>query len=360
MIERRKRLNNGVKEQLKSKTKPLYQTILTGAGVLLALAVLFYGGLVLAGDLFRAVPSSEIQIFLEKKDICMVALGDHVVWAGGSDGLYRLTRVPATMEFKAEKTGNYRYIKAVLLDKDNLWIGHDNGLTLIQGDTVTDFTVKDGLPDHRVNALCLDTEGNLWVGTWGGALVFRDNKVTRILRKEDGLIDDMVNVIMQDSYGGMWFGSYVAPRGGISVLYQGNWQQFSTQETLEHSNINTIIESSNRNVLVGGGLYTKGGGTWFSFGDGRWTKTSALTKADGLAGAKIRSLLEDSKGRLWVGSEYEGLAVFYNGASKIMTKKNGLSNDEVKSIMEESDGTIWIGTREGLVRVDKGGIENVR
>lgn len=334
---------------------------------LILIAAAGYSFLLLAKDLSHSQPVPGIQVFLAKEDICTIALGENVIWAGGTDGLYKLskknsssTTVEPVADYEIERIGNFQYIKAVLIQGDRLWIGNDSGLTLIQGGIVTNFSEKEGLPDMRVNALCMDPEGNLWVGTWGGAVVMKDEKITRTIKKEDGLIDDMVNVIMHDSRGGMWFGSYVAPRGGISVLYNGKWQQFSTQDALVHSNINTVIELRSGDVIAGGGLYTQGGGTRFAFRNGQWGKASTLEKKDGLAGAKIRSMLEDSKGRLWIGSEYEGLAILANGASTIMTKKNGLSNNEVKSIAEEADGTIWIGTREGLMRIDKGGIENVR
>jgi ligand-binding sensor domain-containing protein len=259
-----------------------------------------------------------------------------------------------------ESFDGYQYIKAVLLDGDKVWIGHDSGLTLIQNGTVTTFTKKEGLPDIRVNALCLDAEGDLWVGTWGGVAVLHHDMIVRTMTREDGLPDDMINVILQDSRGGMWFGSYVAPRGGVSVFYQGKQQCFTTKDALVHSNINTIIELTSGDIITGGGLYTQGGGTRFAFRNDRWEKISNLKKEDGLAGEKIRSMLEDSRGRLWIGSEYEGLAILVDGKSTIMTTENGLSNDEVKTIVEEPDGTIWIGTREGLVRIDKGRMENVR
>jgi len=356
---------------LSFKPNQIKKWILWGCAAIALLIAIGYSILVLAKDLSHSQPVPGIQVFLEKKDICTIALGEKTIWAGGTDGLFKLSSGdpnPAGSEsgqttrpdYKIEAVGNCQYIKAVLLQGDKLWIGHDNGLTLIQGGKETAFTEKEGLPDRRVNALCLDSDGNLWVGTWSGAVVVKDGKITRAIKKEDGLIDDMVNAILQDSRGGMWFGSYVAPRGGVSVFYQGKWQQFSTKNDLVHSNINIIIETRNRDVIVGGGLYTQGGGTRFSFQNGQWGKASTLEKKDGLAGAKIRSMLEDSKGRLWIGSEYEGLAVLSGGTSTIMTKKNGLSNNEVKSIAEEADGTIWIGTREGLVRIDKGGIENVR
>lgn len=329
-------------------------------GITLTLAAAIGLGLpALARDLAHTRVIPGIRTYLPKEDICAIALDDQTIWAGGTDGLFKLTR-GSDLEFAIEKIGTYQYIKAVLVHGNQVWIGHDNGLTLIQGEGVTNYTVKEGLPDNRVNALCLDPEGNLWIGTWGGAVLLEDGRIVRTIQKEDGLIDDMVNVIMQDSQGGIWFGSYVAPRGGISILYRGQWRRFSSQDGLVHPNVNAIIETAGGEVIEGGGLYTKGGGTRFSFRNSQWERISTLGEKDGLAGAKIRSLFEDSKGRLWVGSEYEGLAVLADGTATIMTEDNGLSNNEVKSIAEESDGTIWIGTREGLVRIDKGGIENVQ
>jgi ligand-binding sensor domain-containing protein len=107
-------------------------------------------------------------------------------------------------------------------------------------------------------------------------------------------------------------------------------------------------------VIVGGGLYTKGGGTGFVYQDGRFIKSSAFTVENGLAGEKIRSLFEDSGNRLWVGSEYDGLAVIYGDKSIILDKAHGLSCDEVKIIREDSSGNMWIGTRSGVTRIMKG------
>lgn len=284
--------------------------------------------------------------------------GNEIVWAGGSDGLFRIR------ENISEEIGDYRYVKALLVEGDEIWIGHDQGITVLDGaaekNYEKNYTVKEGLPDNRVNALCADPKGNVWAGTWGGVAVFEKGELKRTMTAKDGLIDNMINVIMPDDFGGMWFGSYVAPRGGLCVFHDDTWQYFTVNDDLRHSNINAVIQLVNRDVIAGGGLYTKGGGTVFTFDGMKWSAKTKIDKKDGLAGAKIRSLMEDSKKRLWVGSEYEGLAVFDNGVSKILTDKNGLSNNEVKCMKEDKDGAILIGTRMGLVRIDKGGLENVR
>lgn len=324
-----------------------------------AICALSYGAVVFARDFRMLQPVPGFTTFLDKKDICSIVIsynegGNDIIWVGGSNGLFRVHNGIS------EKIGNYRYVKALLVIEDEIWIGHDQGITILKGENIKTFTKKEGLPDNRVNALCADSKGAIWAGTWGGVAVFDGGVLKRTLTSKDGLIDNMINVIMQDNSGGMWFGSYVAPRGGLCVFYKDEWQYFTVEDDLLHSNINAVIQLKNNDVIAGGGLYMKGGGTVFAFDNAKWSAVSKISKNDGLAGAKIRSLMEDGKKRLWVGSEYEGLAVIDNGISKIITVKNGLSNNEVKCMVEDSVGTIWIGTRMGLVRIEKGGLENVR
>lgn len=291
------------------------------------------------------------DVILANKDICTISIDGDTLWAGGASGLFEIDKKNLT----TKKIGDYKFIRAVLAVNGGLWVGHDEGLTLIGEKTVT-YTTKEGLPDNRVNAITLDKDNRLWVGTWGGAAVL-DGEIIKTYTKKDGLLDNMVNVIMEDSVGSMWLGSYVAPRGGISILKDNNWQYFTTNDALLHTNINAIIELKDKSILVGGGLYTKGGGTRFVMEADKWIKKSTLTKKDGLAGEKIRSLFEDSQERLWIGSEYDGLAVINENKMIKLTKKNGLSNDEVKVIREDKDNNIWIGTREGIVRIAKGNID---
>ncbi len=347
-------LQNSKKINTDKKLKKAFIAVIFGV---LIVCVGILSAIKLDSEIRKIQPVPGFTTLLPGKDICSLALNGNEIWAGGSNGLYKVSA-----DYTSEKVGNFRYIKAVLIKDGKVWIGHDMGVTIYDGKTFKNYTENDGLPDHRVNALFQDKNGMVWAGTWGGVAVFEGGKITRVIAKKDGLLEDMVNVITQDSIGGMWFGNYVAPRGGISILYNEKWQYFTTKDALLHSNINAIINLRDKEVITGGGLYTQGGGTKFSFDSstGSWSKKSILQKKDGLAGAKIRSLLEDSKKRLWIGSEYEGLAVFSGSTSKILTKENGLSNNEVKSIIEQVDGTIWIGTREGLVRVEKGEIESVR
>lgn len=288
------------------------------------------------------------DVFLTNTDIFSLSIKGNTLWAGGSNGLFKINMT----DFSSEKVGNYKFVRVVLTDNSGVWVGHDDGLTHIGKSTKT-YTQKDGLPDNRVNSVMIDKKNNVWCGTWGGVSIIQD-KIIKTYTQQDGLLVNMVNAIMEDNKGGIWFGSYVAPRGGISILHNNKWQYFTTDNALLHSNISSIIQLKDNSVLVGGGLYTKGGGTRFVNISEKWVKDITLTKEKGLIGEKIRSLYEDNNNLLWVGSEYDGLTIMKNFKMiKYLNEKTGLSNDEVKAIIEDKNNNYWIGTRNGLTKISK-------
>ncbi len=312
-------------------------------------ALLLYAALRgIKGEAEKCTGRPGYDVILEGRDICALAFDGKILYAGGADGLYEID----TETFMSKEVGGFEYIRTLFWDGKGLWIGHDAGLSYLS-DTVFTFTASDFLPDNRVNAFIIDSKNRMWIGTWGGAVMIDGEDIT-LYNTENGLLDSMVNVIFEDSWGDIWFGSYVAPRGGVSVLTESGWQYFTTRDGLLHANITSIIETGGGMVIVGGGLYTKGGGTGFVYQDGRFIKSGVFTVENGLAGEKIRSLFEDSGNRLWVGSEYDGLAVIYGDKSIILDKAHGLSCDEVKIIREDSSGNMWIGTRSGVTRIMKG------
>jgi len=55
----------------------------------------------------------------------------------------------------------------------------------------------------------------------------------------------------------------------------------------------------------------------------------------------VRSILEDSKGNVWFGSNNEGVCLLHNGKLKYFTTKNGLSDNQIRNIYEDKNGIIW-------------------
>ncbi|MCB0565698.1 MAG: response regulator [Phaeodactylibacter sp.] len=77
---------------------------------------------------------------------------------------------------------------------------------------------------------------------------------------------------------------------------------------------------------------------------------------NGLKSNKVTQLYEDSKGNLWVGTNYTGF-YRYNRELDVFEQfcrdpkdMNSLSNDNVWAILEDNQGAFWIGTERGLNR----------
>lgn len=278
------------------------------------------------------------------------------VWAGGADGLWAIDCETLKPREHIRCHPSLQNVRALLVDdQDNLWIGHHGGLSVLRDGTFRHYTKKGKkIPDNRVNALLQDRKGALWIGTQGGAVKVR-NGVWKTYTKKDGLADSIVNVLYQDQFGDIWCGSAVSPWGGLSIQSGGEWQRFTTRDGLPHCTVNSIISDESGSVWVGTGLLDSGDGGACSFvrREGRWVLDKVLTRKDGLAGTKVRSLFCDEAGVLWYASEDSGIALYRKGQWKCLTRSQGLSHDEAQAFLTDPSGRLWIGTRDGITVIEK-------
>ena len=63
---------------------------------------------------------------------------------------------------------------------------------------------------------------------------------------------------------------------------------------------------------------------------------------------KIKAILDDSKGRLWIGTEGSGLTVWKEGKSKTYKSRKHLESKFIKDIVEDKEGNIWVATSSGV------------
>ena len=112
---------------------------------------------------------------------------------------------------------NPNYIVALEVDSDGtVWVGTwGGGLARFDGEKFTNYTVKDGLPSNHVFMLHEDKEGVLWVGTSNGMLQFNDGKFENRMTTHDGLFSNTVfSMDTQTKEKTLWVGSF----GGVSRI----------------------------------------------------------------------------------------------------------------------------------------------
>lgn len=78
-----------------------------------------------------------------------------------------------------------------------------------------------------------------------------------------------------------------------------------------------------------------------------------LDSSGGLTSA--RSLYEDKSGRIWVGTNDNGIVVLDGEEQSRYTYEDGLPSDSIRIFSEDRDGNVFVGTTAGMVYIDSVG-----
>jgi len=224
--------------------------------------------------------------------------------------------------------------------KGRIWIGtFGDGVVRISDEGIARYSTENGFPERVVRSIIEDREGNMWFGTYGG-IVRMDNRDILTYTTMHGLAHNVVMAIAEDAQGAMWFGTY---GGGASVLHNGVFRTFSDTNGLPSNSVRALLRDSQDAMWLG----THDGLVRFS--DGQFT---VMRRREGLSSSIILSLLEDRSGNLWIGTFDGGVNRFANGAVHSFTTDDGLVGNRVRAITEDSSGALWFGTDDGVSTFD--------
>jgi ligand-binding sensor domain-containing protein len=231
---------------------------------------------------------------------------------------------------------------------DQIWIGTNHGINILDDSILSKFPLNSELPDLRINCLLADKKGIMWIGTNGGYGRFSGGKLF-FLSQDEGLIHNEVQTIIEDSKGRIWMGTI----GGLVRLDGETYTDFNAEEGLSSLRINCLAEDPAGNIWIG----TFHGGI-FKFDNNRSTvQISVIATNEILSSNNIYSLLfvndtiaiaVTDKGidLLQINNQQSITSVIHYGIN------DGFSGGESNpnSIAKDMDGFIWFGTKNGLVR----------
>lgn len=262
-------------------------------------------------------------------------------------------------------------VNAIYEDADGiLWVGTvEGGLNRKEAGSnrFTHYTHEGGVLSHNsVSAITADPEDRLWVGTWGNGITLIDRRHPERVLKVISSADDGANPIhfigalAYDSINhGMWIGA----RQGIYFY------DFKKQKTVSPLSIG---KNENISGCIGS-IIDREGRLWIgcmegvcvidlhsrSSADGSFAYRHLKYKLDDPASGlieKITCFHETRNGTLWLGSNGYGIykrTVDEKGEERFVayTTSNGLANNCVRSIIEDTKGYLWIATYNGLSRL---------
>lgn len=130
------------------------------------------------------------------------------------------------------------------------------------------------------------------------------------------------------------------------AIREYNLETYTTEDGLPQSSVLAIVQTKDGYLWMG----TYEGLARF---DGIRFRIFDTANTPEMDSNRIKALLEDSKGNLWIATS-GGLLCYRNGSFKNYTTKNGLSNNFVVCLCEDRRGRIWVGTTHGLNRFENG------
>lgn len=241
-----------------------------------------------------------------------------------------------------------------------IWIGTYGGLTRYDGYRFVNFKRNpldpSSLSNNVVVSIIEDKQGFLWVGTaQNGVSRFNPEtgKFKQFLSKAndfDSLSDPQVKVIHQDPEGRIWIGTnhglnlFLPEKEAFAHFYHNPLDN----QSLPHGAIVDIVDDGDGNLWIASNEQ-------LAHFDIEQQVFSVFSQKN--APKQINTLYLDTDNSLWIGTRFEGLYHLrakqnhFQKYQHIKHNNESLSNNDVRAILRVQSGDLWVGTEEGGLNI---------
>ena len=259
-------------------------------------------------------------------------------------------------------------------DRGWLWVAR-RGVLVYDGQDWRSFSVGlPGFPFADTRLTYEDREGNIWVGLWGGGLVFCDPVRVRRYTEADGLPNCEVRCLEEDWEGRIWIGT----AGGLACLeddrirpvetgravsalvvdlkgavWRGDPNGQACKGTGKETQVIEVAEEGHEEITGLCPDRVRGMSVCTSEGRFGWIKENRFTAFAELFSHPCRAVLQDEDGVFWIGTHGKRPALYSYKESRFQALDiAGLDAVSYVNALCEHEGTLWVGTVHGLFAVD--------
>lgn len=221
------------------------------------------------------------------------------------------------------------YIFSVMVgSKQNVWFGTNGGgvSRLDKNDQWKTYFPMHGLADYWVYSFAQRRNGEIWIGTWNGISVLKQDKFTTYLKE---LVNEWIYGLAIDSKDQVWIGT----EGGVNMYDGKQWHVWNHKDGVGSKNAHALSPSDNT------GLGTRDRHNLTTLVNGKQTYNPNY----------IFSVVVDQLDRVWVGTWGGGVSVFTGKVWQNYSEKQGLKGGIVYSLAyDKTQNRLWAGTNKGL------------
>lgn len=260
---------------------------------------------------------------------------------------------------------DYDAILNIFEDADgNIWLGTNGGgicvLTHKLNFNSVGFNPEKfkGLENTRIMSVIEDRNNNLWLGTIGNGLVWSPDRENFYPVQYPDKIEPtgffVIKNLFEDNDGNVWAGA--GPGTYLVRFLNGKPKMIEAGREFNQENfLNQAVSFLDAyDMLWVGSLQS---GLFLYDKKNNYRLVKQLQKSNSSSGDlqsdRISDLLQDSNGRIWLGT-YNGLHVFSIKdtsaclAEQVLNIKGEFTGNIITSLEEDRKGNIWIGTPNGL------------
>ncbi len=249
-----------------------------------------------------------------------------------------------------------------------IWFLMQGGMSRFDGYSFTNYTLDDGLPSPNIGDFLETKDGTIWISSVDGLIKFNPKGIRQKFDKQNPANPDSMfqvfapsevkseNIfisVIEDANKTLW----ASTENGILKIELKDGQPIFTKTEIDFPTT-SLLNDSKGNLWVG----TLEKGLFKLTPDGnilQFTDKQGLPQIADKMLISIYTILEDKDGRIWIGGRNtEGICRLVenpqpnqNIVENFYTKKDGLSDARINSLSQSSDGAIWISTVEKLTQL---------
>ncbi len=253
-------------------------------------------------------------------------------------------------------------------EEGNLWISSDGGGLIFQstdGSKNTYYSKNGAHPisNNDITSTLIDREGNVWIGTWNGGINIKYRGRSQFepfkipITSEDQVSMDLIYDLFEDSKGRIWISTF---RAGIKV-YDPKTKSFSTfnrrskNRRIVSNKIRAIAEDAQGNIWLGP---EETGLEKLRLNENLEIAHSTFfglrpSKND-VDGIRINDIFLDSENQLWVATSGNGLFRINpeSNATKRYSRNDGLPTNLIHGLQEDNKKVLWVSTNADIFGLD--------
>ncbi len=276
--------------------------------------------------------------------------------------------------FKSEDGLSDNQIHNIQEDKKGvIWFNTQRGVSSYDGTKIVNHTKADmeesqtNYPIHsneQLQGQWMKSDNDIWfeAGTKEGVYRYDGQKLNYLAfpqQKVHNHYDNLfaVTSISKGKKNMIWFGTYAGVFGfdgnGFTII---NDETLGIDRNIAPLHIRSIFEDSKGRLWIGNngiGVLLKEGDSIINFSE----KNNLIHTASGRKGDKsmpgtlehVFTIVEDGKGNIWFGDRDAGIWKYDGVKMTNYTKKDGLTDDNALSIFEDNKGELWFGMADGNI-----------